>query len=117
MDANSGVDQGGSGRDVLGFAELRLDRITHEVRQRGGKPLSLTAREYELLLTLLEHPRQVLSRTQLAQRVWGTSYISSNFVAVAIRSLRQKLEANGEPRLIQTVRGYGYALREEPVFA
>jgi DNA-binding response OmpR family regulator len=76
--------------------------------------VSLTPREFDLLEVMLRHPRQVLSREQLCQQVWGYAFEGeSNFIDVAIKELRKKLEVNGLPRLIQTVRGYGYALREE----
>jgi two-component system response regulator MprA len=75
--------------------------------------LRLTPREYELLEVFLRHPRQALSRDQLCQQVWGYAFEGeSNFVDVAVKELRRKLEADGHSRLIQTVRGYGYALRE-----
>ncbi len=95
------------------YADLVLDPKTREVF-RGGTPLSLTPKEHDLLEVLLRHPRQVLSREQLCQQVWGYAFEGeSNFIDVAIKELRKKLEARGESRLIQTVRGYGYALREE----
>jgi two-component system, OmpR family, response regulator MprA len=98
---------------VLHYADLRLDLETCEAT-RFGEPLRLTPREFELLASFLRHPRQVLSREQLCQRVWGFAFEGeSNFVDVAVKELRKKLEADGRPRLIQTVRGYGYALREE----
>jgi len=73
----------------------------------------LTAREYDLLLLFLRHPRQVLTRQQILDSVWGEAEVESNAIEVHIARLRDKLEAAGEPRLIQTVRGAGYALREE----
>jgi two-component system, OmpR family, response regulator MprA len=98
---------------LLQYADLRLDLETREAT-RLGEPLRLTPREFELLAAFLRHPRQVLSREQLCQRVWGFAFEGeSNFVDVAVKELRKKLEADGRPRLIQTVRGYGYALREE----
>jgi two-component system, OmpR family, response regulator MprA len=98
---------------VLHYADLRLDLETCEATW-FGEPLRLTPREFELLASFLRHPRQVLSREQLCQRVWGFAFEGeSNFVDVAVKELRKKLEADGRPRLIQTVRGYGYALREE----
>jgi two-component system response regulator MprA len=98
---------------LLHYADLRLDLETREAA-RLGEPLRLTPREFELLAAFLRHPRQVLSREQLCQRVWGFAFEGeSNFVDVAVKELRKKLEADGRPRLIQTVRGYGYALREE----
>ncbi len=98
---------------TLQYADLRLDLDTREA-ERGGEPLRLTPREFELLALFLRHPRQVLSREQLCQRVWGFAFEGeSNFVDVAVKELRKKLSAGDRPRLIQTVRGYGYALREE----
>src|SRR5215217_2947440 len=79
---------------------------------RGGERLELTAREFELLELFLRHPRRVLSREQILQEVWGFDYLGdSNLVDVRIKYLRDKLEAGGRSRLIQTVRGAGYALR------
>jgi two-component system response regulator MprA len=101
------------GPEVLKMADLLLDTGTREV-SRGDRKLQLTAREYELLEFLLRHPRQVLTRDLIFQRVWGFDFLGeSNVIDVHIRALREKLEADGEQRLIQTVRGAGYALREE----
>ncbi|MBI4499497.1 MAG: response regulator transcription factor [Chloroflexi bacterium] len=98
---------------TLEFADLVLDLQAHEAF-RAEEPLKLTPREYELLVFFLRHPRQALSREQLCQHVWGYAFEGeSNFIDVAVKELRKKLEANGQSRLIQTVRGYGYALREE----
>ena len=100
------------GPEVLRMGDLELDSGTREVT-RGGRKLQLTAREYELLEFLLRHPRQVLTRDLIFQRVWGFDFLGeSNVIDVHIRALREKLEASGEPQLIQTVRGAGYALRE-----
>jgi two-component system response regulator MprA len=100
------------GADVLKFADLTLDTGTREVK-RGERKLQLTAREYELLEFFLRHPRQVLTRDLIFQRVWGFDFLGeSNVIDVHVRALREKLEAGGELRLIQTVRGAGYALRE-----
>jgi two-component system response regulator MprA len=97
---------------VLVYEDLTLDLAAHEAA-RAGEPLKLTPREFELLTLFLRHPRQVLSREQLCQQVWGYAFEGeSNFVDVAVKELRRKLEGPGRPRLIQTVRGYGYALRE-----
>ena len=98
---------------VLRFADLSLDPATREV-QRGGRGIELTAKEYELLESLLRHPRQVLSREVIFARVWGSDFLGeSNLIDVHIMRLREKTEAAGEPRLIHTVRGAGYSLREE----
>ena len=76
--------------------------------------MELTTREYELLLLFMRHPRQVLTREQILNRVWGyDSEAETNVLEVHIGHLRQKLEAEGEPRLIHTIRGVGYVLREE----
>ncbi|HUZ78895.1 MAG TPA: response regulator transcription factor [Chloroflexota bacterium] len=99
--------------ELLTYADVRLDTLTREAF-RAGQPLRLTPREYELLLAFIMHPRQALSREQLSQSVWGYAFEGeSNFVDVAVKELRKKLEASGHGRIIQTVRGFGYALREE----
>jgi two-component system, OmpR family, response regulator MprA len=101
-----------TGSDPLAYADLTLNPQTREVRRAGGA-VDLTAREYELLLMLMRHPRQVLTRDQLLERVWGyDAQADTNTLDVHIGHLRQKLEAGGGPRLIQTLRGVGYALRE-----
>jgi two-component system response regulator MprA len=97
--------------EILRFQDVELVPSQREVR-RGGEPLELTAREYDLLELFLRHPRQVLSRERILQEVWGFDYLGdSNLVDVRIKYLRDKLELGGRPRLIQTVRGAGYALR------
>lgn len=97
--------------EVLRFADIELVPGQREAT-RGGERVDLTAREYELLELFMRHPRQVLSREQILQGVWGFDYLGdSNLVDVRIKCLRDKLEAGGRPRLIQTVRGAGYALR------
>jgi two-component system response regulator MprA len=79
---------------------------------RAGHPIELTAREYDLLALFMRHPRQVLTRDQILQQVWGyDSEIDTNALEVHIGHLRQKLEAHGGARLIETIRGIGYALR------
>jgi two-component system response regulator MprA len=99
---------------VLRYADLTLDADAHEVR-RGGRRIALTAQEFELLHLFMRHPRQVLSRDRILETAWGyDSEAVSNVVDVYVGYLRQKLEAAGEPRLLQTVRGVGYVLREEP---
>ncbi len=101
-----------TGGEPLAYADLTLDLQTREV-QRAGTAVELTAREYELLLMLMRHPRQVLTRDQLLERVWGyDAQADTNTLDVHIGHLRQKMEAGGGPRLIQTLRGVGYALRE-----
>ena len=98
---------------VLTFSDITLDLDTHEVK-RGEDPLNLTPREFELMATFLQNPRQVLSRDQLCREVWGYAFRGeSNFIDVTIKDLRRKTEIFDHKRLIQTVRGFGYALREE----
>ena len=98
--------------DLLQFADLRLNRSTREV-YRDNRSIELTAKEFDLLEYLISHPRQVLTRDQILERVWGYDFMGdSNIIEVYIRYLRLKLEANNEKRLIQTVRGVGYVLRE-----
>ena len=101
-----------AGEVVLIFSDLRLDTRTREAYRRNRR-IELTTREYELLLLFLRHPRQVLTREQILDNVWGDSGVDSNAIEVHIARLRDKLEAADEDRLIQTVRGAGYALREE----
>ena len=96
----------------LQFSDLRLDRSSREV-YRSNRLIELTAKEFDLLEYLISHPRQVLTRDQILERVWGYDFMGdSNIIEVYVRYLRLKLEANQEPRLIQTVRGVGYVLRE-----
>jgi two-component system response regulator MprA len=99
---------------VLKFADLSLDTGSRQA-SRGSRLVSLTAKEYELLELFLRHPKQVLTREVIFDRVWGYDFGGeSNVLEVYIRYLRQKLEAENEPRLIHTVRGVGYVLRENP---
>jgi two-component system response regulator MprA len=101
-----------SGGEPLAYADLMLNQATREV-QRGEHPIDLTTREYELLLLLMRHPRQVLTREQVLDQVWGyTGDTETNVLEVHIGHVRQKLEAYGGARLIQTIRGIGYTLRE-----
>jgi two-component system response regulator MprA len=100
----------GSG-ELLTYADLEINQGTREV-QRAGSPIELTTLEYELLVLFMHHPRQVLTRDQILERVWGyNDETETNVLEVHIGHLRQKLEAYGSPRLIQTIRGIGYALR------
>jgi two-component system response regulator MprA len=104
----SGGDEG----DVLRFADLELDPSTREVR-RGGEEIDLTRTEFSLLELFLRNPRQVLTRSLIFERVWGYDFgAGSNSLDVYVGYLRRKTEAGGGPRLIHTVRGVGYALRE-----
>lgn len=97
---------------VLKFADLELDTRTRQAR-RGQRLIPLTAREFDLLELFMRHPRQVLTREMIFDRIWGYDFSGeSNVLDVYIRYLRQKLEAEGEPRLIHTLRSVGYVLRE-----
>ena len=105
--------QPATSQEELRFADLTLNPSTHEVF-RGSRHIDLTAREFELLTLFMQHPRQVLTRDVIYDRIWDYDFGGeSNIIEVYIRYLRTKLEAGGEPRLIQTVRGVGYALREK----
>ena len=97
--------------DHLRFADLVLD-VANRDAWRGSRPLTLTHTEFALLEHFLRHPRQVLTREQLLDAVWEGEPESDNVVAVYVGYVRQKLEEGGEPRLVHTVRGSGYTLRE-----
>lgn len=98
--------------DILVYADLKLDTGTH-LAFRGDRSIELTAKEYELLELFLRHPRQVLTRDVIYDRVWGYDFGGeSNIIEVYVRYLRQKTEAEDEPRLIHTVRGVGYVVRD-----
>ena len=98
--------------DVLRFSDLELDLGTREVR-RGHRPIELTRTEFALLELFLRNPRQVLTRSIIFERVWGYDFgPTSNSLDVYIGYLRRKTEAGDAPRLIHTIRGVGYALRE-----
>ena len=100
------------GTDKLVFGDLELDPGTREVR-RDGEPIDLTRTEFSLLELFMRNPRQVLTRSIIFERVWGYDFgFGSNSLDVYIGYLRRKTESGGKPRLIQTVRGVGYALRE-----
>ena len=104
----------GAGDDALQFGDVTLDPATREVH-RGERRLQLTRTEFNLLELFMRNPRQVLTRSQIYERVWGYDFgATSNALWVYIGYLRRKLEEGGEPRLLHTVRGVGYALREEP---
>ena len=98
--------------ETFTFADLQLNTATREA-YRGTRRIELTTREYDLLLLFMRHPRQVLVRDQILDRVWGDAAVDSNAIEVHVARLRDKLEAGGEERLIQTVRGAGYTLRED----
>ena len=99
-------------KEQLRFGELVLDLTTRQVT-RNGRIVDLTVKEFELLKYLMSHPREVLTREQILEQVWGYDFMGeSNVIEVYIRYLRLKIEDEGEKRLIQTVRGVGYVLRE-----
>lgn len=101
-----------TGTEQLRFADLVLDTGTHTAR-REKREIDLTTTEYDLLHEFILHPRQVLSKEQILERVWGYNFEGNyNILEVYVRYLRTKLEAEGESRLIHTVRGAGYLLRE-----
>ena len=99
--------------EALHFADLELDTGTRQA-QRGDKIIELTAKEYELLELFMHNPRNVLTRDLIYDRIWGYDFGGeSNIIEVYVRYLRRKLEVDGLPRLIQTVRGVGYVLRAD----
>ena len=98
--------------DMLQFADLSLNRRSRQV-YRGERLVELTAKEFDLLEYLLLHPRQVITRDRILEKVWGYDFMgNSNIIEVYVRYLRLKLEATGEQRLIQTIRSVGYVLRD-----
>jgi DNA-binding response OmpR family regulator len=100
------------GDQLLRLSDLVVDRLSLEV-SRGGRRIDLTRREFELLLAFMHRPRQVLRREELLARVWGYDFSTdTNVVEVYVLYLRRKLEAGGESRLLHTVRGAGYVLRD-----
>jgi len=103
----------GEGDGPLRFADLELDPEAHEVR-RGGRRIELSRTEFTLLELFVRHPRQVLTRSAIFERVWGYDFgATSNALGVYVGYLRRKTEEGGAPRLLHTVRGIGYVLREE----
>jgi two-component system response regulator MprA len=106
--------QGGANAEQLTFADLTLDPGTREV-YRGEREISLTRTEFALLELLMSYPKHVLTRGRILEEVWGYDFpTSGNALEVYVGYLRRKTEADGEPRLIHTVRGVGYVLRETP---
>ncbi len=98
--------------DLLQFEDLILNRRTREVH-RGQRSIDLTAKEFDLLQYLMTHPRQVFTRDQILENIWGYDFLGdSNIIEVYVRYLRLKLEQDNEKRLIHTARGVGYSLRE-----
>jgi two-component system response regulator MprA len=108
------ADPADDGSETMTFADLSLDPITREV-SRGDRAISLTRTEFSLLEMLMANPRRVLTRSRILEEVWGYDFpTSGNALEVYIGYLRRKTEAEGEARLIHTVRGVGYVLRETP---
>jgi two-component system response regulator MprA len=100
------------GRETLSYADLTLD-LSGRIARRGERDIHLTAREFDLLTLFLRHPEQVLPRATIMTRIWGDDFFGdSNVLEVFVANLRRALEAEGERRLLQTVRGVGYVLRE-----
>lgn len=100
-------------QEAFTYSDLTLDTTTR-YGYRGDRQIELTAREFDLLLLFLRHPQQVMTRELIMERIWGDDFPGeSNVLEVTISNLRRRLEAEGEPRLLQTVRGVGYALREQ----
>jgi two-component system response regulator MprA len=98
--------------DILTFQDITLNTVTREVK-RGKTTIELTAQEFELLAYFMRHPRQVLTRDQIYEAVWGYDFEGeSNVIEVYVRYLRSKLETDNCPKLIQTVRGVGYVLKD-----
>ena len=110
----TGAGDGGTAGGALRFADLVLDPDTRDVR-RGERPIRLTRTEFALLETLLRRPRRVLTSGQILEEVWGYDFpTTANSLEVYVGYLRRKTEEGGEPRLVHTVRGVGYVLRETP---
>ena len=106
------LQPGETSSEQLRFADLVLDLGTRTA-SRHGRMIELTMKEFELLRYLMEHPREVLAREQILENVWGYDFMGeSNVIEVYVRYLRLKIDSNNEKRLIQTVRGVGYVLRE-----
>jgi two-component system response regulator MprA len=106
---SASTDQG----EVLRFGDVELDLLARTA-MRSGRQLRLTTREFDLLALFLRHPNQVLSRGQIMSRIWGDDfYGDSNVLEVFVGNLRRELEADARPRVIQTIRGAGYVLREQ----
>ena len=102
----------GRASETVAFSDLELDVLTRDAR-RGSREIQLSRMEFDVLEFFLRHPRQVLARATIYERVWGyDGSLSSNSLDMTVSHLRRKLEAEGEPRLIQTVRGVGFMLRE-----
>jgi two-component system, OmpR family, alkaline phosphatase synthesis response regulator PhoP len=101
----------GDNQEIWRFSDLTIDRDRHEVTVQE-RPLALTVREFDLLVTMAEYPERVFTRTQLLERVWGDAYYDDHVVDVHVANLRKKLEADpSHPRHIETLRGVGYRFR------
>ncbi|MEU6646753.1 response regulator transcription factor [Saccharomonospora sp. NPDC046836] len=112
--ANAEAQAEAQASETLAFADLTLDPGTREIR-RGSRPISLTRTEFALLELFMSYPKHVLTRSRILEEVWGYDFpTSGNALEVYVGYLRRKTEADGEPRLIHTVRGVGYVLRETP---
>lgn len=112
--ATAELDDGSAPQPAMRFADLELDPGTREV-SRGGRSISLTRTEFALLELLMAHPKQVLTRTRILEEVWGYDFpTSGNALEVYVGYLRRKTESGGESRLLHTVRGVGYVMRETP---
>jgi len=106
------TNEDGENGDTLRFADLSLDPIAHEVR-RGERLVELSKTEFLLLELFLKHPKQVLTRSTIFENVWGYDFgATSNALGVYMGYLRRKTEEGGEPRLLHTVRGIGYVLKD-----
>jgi two-component system response regulator MprA len=113
MRRTQGAVSNGMPAEILQFGDLELD-LRGRTAHRAGRLLRLTTREFDLLVLFLRHPNQVLSRGQIMSRVWGDDfYGDSNVLEVFVGNLRREIEADELPRVIQTVRGVGYVLREQ----
>lgn len=108
------VQRATAANQLLTFEDLEVDPAARTIH-RNGRSIELSTREYDLLTLFLRRPNQVLTRSLIMSRVWGDDFFGdSNVLEVTIGNLRRQLEAGGEPRLIQTVRGAGYVLRQVP---
>ncbi|HEY9888577.1 MAG TPA: response regulator transcription factor [Candidatus Obscuribacterales bacterium] len=106
------LQPGDTSAEQLRFGELALD-LGSRTAARNGRVIDLTMKEFELLRYLMEHPREILTREQILENVWGYDFMGeSNVIEVYVRYLRLKIDSDSEKRLIQTVRGVGYVLRE-----
>jgi two-component system, OmpR family, response regulator MprA len=102
----------GRSSETVSFSNLNLDLLTRDAR-RGTREIQLSRTEFDVLEFFLRHPRQVLTRATIYERIWGyDASLSSNSLDMVVSHLRRKLEADGEPRLIQTVRGVGFMVRD-----